>query len=271
MKSKKRPAGRVRPIRALVVCGSLVTLLAGGCGAGGGLVEAAARLRLNDCTPAFPDAEGLGTADRIVLDFTGGFSRLHPDVELPPVAWTAFALADGGTLADAEQDFIEDVRDTIVQILCEAGLYEVQVRVGEAEDFGEVNVVHFTADVPTDRSHQMGLAEYDPCNHYHDNIAIVYGGQIARYGIVGTYGEWVNIFANLAAHEIGHTLGYSHVSRAEAASSTRGSFTELMLDGHTIDELRGEQRILTAQSTCPSASDITEPVLTHESMPDLGR
>ena len=60
------------------------------------------------------------------------------------------------------------------------------------------------------------------------------------------------LFANVCAHEIGHTLGFGHVVRSELDSSERSLFVELMLDRHTMSEMRQPHKFIVDQDNCPS-------------------
>ena len=61
----------------------------------------------------------------------------------------------------------------------------------------------------------------------------------------------MTIFANVTAHEIGHTLGFPHVARSDVPDSPHALFVELMLAGHTVDEMLRPQRFLADETSCP--------------------
>jgi len=256
MKRMKRYAYRARSGRAHLVGTLVLGLTMAGCGSSLPLENLTLRTRTNDCSVLDPDAGTREAIDRFILDFTGGDNPIYLDGEVEGANLGAFETTEGDTLQDLEKQFTQDVRDEIVLILCDAGEYEIQVRVGEAERNLGVNVLHFVNEIPADDSQRMGQAEYDPCNLYHDNVAIVYTSQfLDAYADPLPYEDWVAVFANVAAHEICHTLGFSHVARAEHAPTGDAEYVELMLDGHTFAELCRPQRRLVPLTSCPENED----------------
>jgi len=127
----------------------------------------------------------------------------------------------------------------------------VQIRhAGETELTGGTTV-HFTQELSPDGGMVIGEGDYDPCNRQHDNAAVIFGEQIRRLAAESTFDDWVRAFANVTAHEIAHTLGFAHVDRQTQWPVERALFVELMLDGHTIDELQREQTFVVEQDYCP--------------------
>lgn len=252
----KRYAYRARSGRAHLVGTLVLGLTMAGCGSSLPLENLTLRTRTNDCSVLDPDAGTREAVDRFILDFTGGNNPIYLDGEVEGADLAAFETTEGDTLQDLEEQFTQDVRDEIVLILCDAGEYEVQVRVGEAERNLGANVLHFVNEIPADDSRRMGQAEYDPCNLYHDNVAIVYTSQfLDAHADPLPYENWVAVFANVAAHEICHTLGFAHVARAEHAPTGEAEYVELMLDGHTFAELCRPQRRLVPLTSCPEDED----------------
>ena len=194
--------------------------------------------------------------DLVVLDWSGGVTPIYPDDDFPPLDLSTFITADGRTLADDAERFMESVRTQVQRIYCESD--GPCVRVEHAADATEPAgaTVYFTQAVSPVASGQVGEGEYDPCNRQHDNAAVLFGERIRLLGGAYTFDEWVNVFANITAHEVGHALGYGHVMRAEWQTAGRSLYVELMLDGHTMGELRREQRFLTEPHNCPDSETV---------------
>ncbi|MCH8251303.1 MAG: hypothetical protein IID36_02505 [Planctomycetes bacterium] len=200
----------------------------------------------------------LGTPDVFVLDWTGGSSMLYADVELAPVDFDAFATSDGGTLADDSDALMEAVRERVAKILDDVATYGVTVVNGESDEVDAVTIVHIAQEISPDAPKEIGRAEYDPCDRQQDNAAVIFAERIAQLGGIYTVEEWISVFANVIAHEIAHTLGFGHIERSTDDLSERSLYVELMLDGHTMDEMRGAQRFLHAQTNCSDAPDGTD-------------
>lgn len=204
------------------------------------------------------DFDEIGTTpDVFVLDWTGGSSMLYADVELAPVDFDAFATPDGGTLADDSDALMEAVRERVAKILGDLATYGVTVVNGESDEVDAVTIVHIAQEISPDAPKEIGRAEYDPCDRQHDNAAVIFAERIAQLGDVYTVEEWISVFANVTAHEIAHTLGFGHIERGTDDLSERSLYVELMLDGHTMDEMRGAQRFIHAQTNCSDAPDAT--------------
>lgn len=188
----------------------------------------------------------------VVLDWTGGTSPIYPDDILEGLDLSLFETDDGGSLADDAEAFKEDVRRQITRIYCDLPMLAVRIVNGEDDEFdSDVTVVHLTQELPPEGGTNIGEGEYDPCNRQRDNAAILFGERLYALGNGYTYDEWVNVFANTCAHEIGHTLGFGHVLRADHPDTGRSIYIELMLDGHTMAELRREARFVFELTNCP--------------------
>jgi len=175
----------------------------------------------------------------VVLDWSFGDSVLCPTAT-KPLNLGLFNVTGGGTLADRKAEFKEAVRTKIEAILYDA----VGVRVKNAPSNAKAETtVRLSQELSPTKKNEIGLAHYDPKNKYHDDEAIIFGEQILRLGDDRPFEDWVMIFSNVCSHETLHTFGYKHVSRDECPPD--GLSIELMLDGHTIDEMRREQRVLT--------------------------
>ena len=201
------------------------------------------------------DCDGAATAtDLVILDWSGGTSKIYPDDEFPGLDFASFETADGGTLADATEAFKDAVRREVVHILC--GLPSVSVAVQNEKDRVDADattiyVVHAASQAG---GGQIGEGEFDPCNLQHDNSALIFGDELRDLPGPYSFDDWVLIFANVAAHEIGHTLGFNHVPRTEPSESEHVLYVELMLAGHTVDEMIRPQRFLSDETNCPDTA-----------------
>ena len=198
-------------------------------------------------------SESLRTAtDLVVLDWSGGTSVLYPYDDFDALDFTAFATTDGGTLADDVEAFKEAVRLETTGILC--GIPEVGVRVETAPQAKRyyVSTVRFAQVLSQQGPGQIGQGEYDPCNLDHDNVAVVFGEELLGLGGPYTVDEWVLMFANVTAHEIGHMIGFGHVERWGGEGAERSRYVELMLAVHTVEEMVSEQRFLSDDTNCPA-------------------
>lgn len=198
-------------------------------------------------TPGFPDIDG--DSDTFVLDWTGGRNPLHPD-ELPPLDLAAFDVSGGGTLADVE-GFHEMVRRQVEIILRDAGINSTVVT---GEQRTDANNVHISPEaVDSDGDQVLGRGHYDPCNRRHRDSCIVYAQAIIDDDMTCSVRQWTNVFANIAAHEIGHNLGFDHPEAADVPAWT--GYAELMLASQPWSARKREQRFLVEQDTCPDLSD----------------
>lgn len=224
----------------------------GGCG---GSIVANSRLREvpADCPSA---TTGKTTAaDAILLEWGGGVTRIYPGDELAGLDLGAFLVSDGTTLADEAESFKESVRTEVTNILCEMPTDGVYLTNNKSNLPAKVTTVYFSQMGSPLGGSQIGQGEYDPCNLDHDNHAIIFGEAILDLGEERTFDEWVLVFANVTAHEIGHMLGYGHVPREIWPASQQPAFVELMMATHTVDEMTRAQRLLSDTSNCPDDHD----------------
>ncbi|MBI3834961.1 MAG: hypothetical protein HY287_11580 [Planctomycetes bacterium] len=225
-----------------------MVLVTCGCGTGPAYTTGLTIL-LSDC-----DSGVRKTLDAVVLDWDGGTSPLLPDAPFDGIDLGEFQTSGGGTLADVGDNFKEAVRSQVARILCDLPIAPPRVTNGKALPEGQVSVVQI-ADIHSPQPGQIGKGEYDPCDQVHDNSAIIFGTELKLLGRTFSYDEWVNIFANVTAHEIAHGLGYAHAPRVDDSyASDRSLYVELMYATHTVDEMIREQRLVADMSNCESDS-----------------
>lgn len=208
-------------------------------------------LFVSDCG----NVESASVRDVAMLDWTGGVSLIFPDWDLPELDLSAFETSDGGTLADDEIAFRDAVRLRVVDLLCDFPL-GASIREGEGPSDSPYNVVYVTQAASPHSHAQIGEAEYDVCNDDHGDDAIIYGAEILGLGESFTFGEWVMLFSNVIAHEIGHTLGFGHAPRVES----NAPYVELMLAEHTLEEMLSEQRFMSDMTNCPEEAIQSRPI-----------
>jgi hypothetical protein len=242
------------------VVGTAITLtlsLSAGCGESIADLFAARAIYVAECG----EGDAARVDDLVVLDWRGGVTPLHPDESFDALDLSQFPTSEGTTLAEDAELFHERVREQVARIFCESNGPLVQVLHADDSQFYGTSRVFLTQALSPATAKQIGEGEYDPCNDDHDNIAVIFGEQIRLLSGVYTFDEWVLVFANVTAHEVAHTLGYGHVSRSTLTASLRSPFVELMLESHSMDELRREQRFVVDQTHCPSGETAADAVI----------
>ena len=192
--------------------------------------------------------------DAVTIEWSGGYSDLYPEMELAPLDFGKFSLAEGGTLADDAERFKSAVVEQIVVILNALPEGRVHVRNGHADSGSEDTIIHVAQAFSPQVGGQIGQAIYDPCDKYSGDSGIIYGDELLQTGGPFYFHEWVTMFANVTAHEIAHTLGYGHVERQLTSAADRPLFVELMLAIHTVPEMISSQRYLAEDGNCPDAT-----------------
>ncbi len=191
----------------------------------------------------------------VVLNWDGGKNDIYTDLTLSPIDLSLFKTDTGETLLAREASFKADVLREVESILSDVPEMNIRVVSGPSDEKTIETTVHLSQEVsPTGRV-EIGRADYDPCNRYYDDEAIIFGEQIHKLGDGYSYEEWVTLFANVTAHEVCHTLGYGHVARADYPPTERALYVELMLDQFTMSDMRRPQKLLVTQSVCPANSD----------------
>jgi hypothetical protein len=188
----------------------------------------------------------------ILLHWDGGETFIFPDVEFAPFNAEDYELPDGSTLAHDEASFKNAVRERIRDTLTVSLGRDVRVLDKPTREGAVATIVLVTGDVSPAGGSRIGEAEYDACNATDFDSAVVFGRTIARLagGREFDFDDWVQVFANVCAHEAAHTLGFGHIPRRGTTFDTGAPYVELMLEGHTMEEMRRPQRVLTPQDPC---------------------
>jgi len=208
-------------------------------------VDAASRV----CTRA-PSVGAAGTV--IVLDWTGGVSRHSMSEVLAGFDFDALNVTDFDAAAGMDAAAMREVVLAKVQsMLCALDPMDVAVIDGEGEDHPDATLVHVTGDGPAGGGKQIGQSDYDPCNRFGDDAAIIWAGAMASRIEGATFEQWSTALANAITHEIGHTLGFFHPTEADLAREIPGNpNAEVMRKSTSITELLSEQAFLIEQDTC---------------------
>ena len=244
-------------LQALVAVAGLGAALSSGCGTSVG-PQAVNAVITADC----PDATGakITAADVVLLEWSGGVTKIYPGDVLPEIDFAAFETSDGGTLAGSAEAFKEAVRTEVTRILCEMPTDGIHVTNSKSVLPRDHTRVVFAKIASPLGGSQIGQGEYDPCNELHDNDAIIFGEEMLKLGGPYSFDEWVQMFANVTAHEIGHMLGYPHVPRVLYPASQRPAYIELMLATHTVDEMLNSQRYQSDIDNCPADSGVAKAI-----------
>jgi hypothetical protein len=181
-------------------------------------------------------------------------SGLYPHQAFPPIDLGRFQTPDGASLSDVEAVLHERVREEVAVILGGVTGVEVFTSAEPAEPGEADTTVLMTQGLSPEGRTEIGRADYDPCDRYLGDEAVIFGEQILRLGNGYPLDEWVTLFSNVCAHEVAHTLGFGHVRRVDALAEARPAYVELMLDAHTMAEMRRPQRVLMDQDRCREAA-----------------
>lgn len=188
----------------------------------------------------------------VVVDWSGGESAILRGQELPGFNFDNFSVDDGDSLSEAEDDFRSRVLGEVSTILAEALGESVAVIDGEAAVADSVQAAStvVVAQITSSGDEQFGEAEYDPCDRFDGNSAVVFAEELRLAAGAMPLDDWVHVFANAISHEVAHNLGFGHVDREAFPPDARALYVELMLDRHTIAEMRQPQRMLADMSNC---------------------
>ncbi len=169
--------------------------------------------------------QGDGMTHLLILDWTGddqaspyGFG---PDVPVPPFDFGSHSLPNGGSLADDSDRFMADV---LAKVAIDIGMISVLPRnhlpaekllvLNGEYDSGDTSgktVMFITEWQEPDNPLVLGRAVFDSSDKRWDDGGFVYGETFSLIAIESpTYKQYVNAFADVAIHEIGHTLGFGH-------------------------------------------------------------
>lgn len=190
----------------------------------------------------------------VALDWRARKSAIYPEQTFDAIDLSGFHVADGSTLADHADLFKDRVREEMSVILEGVGVFDRVDVVDAAEGTADVETtILLTQSLSPTGRREIGRGNYDPCNEYEADEALIFGEQIRRLGDGYALDEWVTVFANVCAHEAAHTFGFGHVARDDIDTTERALYVELMLDGHTVSEMRRTQRMIHHQTNCPTA------------------
>ena len=188
----------------------------------------------------------------VVLDWTGGSSDVVSS-RLSAVDFAEMYLASGDSLEHYEESFQEAVRLRVEEILSALEPARFDVVTGESGNYPDDTVVYFTSDAVADDGLQVGQTRLDRCDLRREASVVVWGGTLLSLGNDFAYQEWVNVFANIAAHEVGHTVGFYHPDAVLTDLTDYEKDNEIMLAVHTLSALLGPQEFMIPQETCPES------------------
>lgn len=253
--------GRVPGLIVPAVLGAIILGL-GGCGAvpsdGGSTRVSGSSVDVGSLPPVVCSRAPTTNRDAhtlIVLDWDGGPSPLDARTTVSPLNPADLPMYDGLTSDEDAEAFKEEVRVRIEIILCDLDPVDMRVITGRASDYPAATHVHLTLDTAPSGGRQAGQADYDPCNLYVDDTVLIWGGRIAEVAGPGWLRrEWVNMLANVATHEIGHTLGFAHPDELGITVDADIARRAIMMSSHTVTSLVQPQAFLIPQTTCPAAA-----------------
>ena len=235
-----------------VAAALMCSLAAQGCGSGYGDNLFLAGTPTTTCSHT---DETQTATDVVLVDWSGGTSKLYGDANLAAIDLSRFEIPGGGNLADHDRQFKDAVVAETAAILC--GMPGAAVHITDTKPalITEYTTVHIAQVYAPQTAGHIGEASFDPCNHDHADAAVIFAEELSRLGGPFAFDEWVLMFANVTAHEIGHTLGFGHVGRQQYDAGSRPLFVELMLATHTVPEMISPQRYLADESNCPADAD----------------
>ena len=117
-----------------------------------------------------------------------------------------------------------DVKASVANKFSQDGLVFYTSFDGVAPDPSITSTIHFGGTDPT--STKLGYGEYDPGNATRNDNAYIYTDQGLFSSMPVNSTEYKNMLANVAAHEAGHLLGYSHADAAGMPFMASGDMIE---------------------------------------------
>ena len=227
----------------------------GGCGVGARAPSAADRPLTpglsGDVEPDPAESEDIATK-RVLLDWTGGSPDIT-DRRIGPADFSLMTDANGDPLEVDREAFQEAVRGRVEEILSAIEPVDFLVVTGESDGRPDTTTVYFTDELGPAGAAQAGQARLDQCDLSQGGDIVVWGGSLRSLGDGFDFEEWVHLFANVAAHEVGHTVGFFHPDAYLDDLSDYERTVEVMLSVRTLSALRGPQGFVIPQETCPAS------------------
>ena len=158
----------------------------------------------------------------VVIDWTGRSS--NPDYEdffpklksRPGINFSLYQNYSNGGMSIQDSvnidSFKESVRSRIVEIYKNITPYDMIFITGEAEEYPYATTLYMLQTIYEDVGVAVGVANIDHGNlrTAEDAAFVLADNMLVANSKRPTLENWINYFANIGAHEIGHTLGWDH-------------------------------------------------------------